>query len=60
MSTNNKWLLEHAANVHSQAGEDGIIAKVLDAMIGLRATESEERAGLDISLHEEQSYVLAE
>ena len=37
-----------------------VIAKVLDAVIGLRATEAEERAGLDISLHEEQSYVLAE
>jgi hypothetical protein len=32
MSTNNKWLLEHAANVHSQAGEDGIVAKVLDVI----------------------------
>ena len=37
-----------------------IIAKVLDMVIGLRPTEAEERAGLDISLHEEQSYVMAE
>jgi hypothetical protein len=30
MPANNKWLLEYAANVHSQAGEDGIIAKILE------------------------------
>jgi hypothetical protein len=30
MSADNKWLLTHAANVHSQAGEDGIIAKILE------------------------------
>ena len=37
-----------------------VIAKVLDMVMGLRVTESEERAGLDISLHEEQSYLLSE
>ena len=37
-----------------------IIAKVLDMVIGLRVTEAEERAGLDISLHEEQAYLLSE
>ncbi len=26
----NTWLLEHAADVHSQSGEDGILARVLD------------------------------
>ena len=37
-----------------------VIAKVLDMLIGIRVTETEERAGLDVSLHEEQSYVMAE
>ena len=37
-----------------------VIAKVLDALIGLRVSEAEEHAGLDISLHEEQSYLLSE
>ena len=37
-----------------------VIAKVLDMVMGIRVTEAEERAGLDISLHEEQSYLLAE
>jgi hypothetical protein len=32
MPADNRWLLEHAANVHSQAGEDGIIAKILDVI----------------------------
>ncbi|MFA7248903.1 MAG: ammonium transporter [Dehalococcoidia bacterium] len=36
------------------------LAKVLDAIMGLRVTPTEERAGLDVSLHEEQSYLLAE
>ncbi|MFA5114058.1 MAG: FkbM family methyltransferase [Candidatus Margulisiibacteriota bacterium] len=26
------WLADHAANVHSQAGEDGVIAKVLETL----------------------------
>ena len=30
MPTKNQWLLDHAANVHSQAGEDGVLAKVLE------------------------------
>ena len=29
---NNRWLLEHAANVTSQNGEDGIIAKILEVI----------------------------
>ena len=37
-----------------------VIAKVLDAVIGLRVTQAEEHEGLDISLHEEQSYLLSE
>ena len=37
-----------------------VLAKVLDATMGLRVTESEEQRGLDLVLHEEQSYVLAE
>jgi Amt family ammonium transporter len=34
-----------------------ILARAIDATIGLRVTEDEERQGLDITLHEEQSYV---
>ncbi len=37
-----------------------VIAKVLDMVIGLRVTESQEHVGLDVSLHEEQSYLLSE
>jgi Amt family ammonium transporter len=37
-----------------------ILAKVLDMTMGIRVTEAEERAGLDVSLHEEQSYLLSE
>ena len=29
---NDRWLLEHAANVTSQNGEDGIIAKILEVI----------------------------
>ena len=32
MALNNKWLLEFAANVTSQNGEDGIVAKILDVI----------------------------
>jgi hypothetical protein len=32
MPTNDKWLLDHAANVYSQAGEDGVLAKILDVL----------------------------
>jgi hypothetical protein len=32
MPRDNQWLLEHAANKHSQFGEDGVIAKVLDVI----------------------------
>jgi ammonium transporter, Amt family len=35
-----------------------IIAKVVDMVIGFRATEEQEFSGLDISLHEERGYVL--
>ena len=28
----NKWLLQHAANHHSQSGEDGILAKILETL----------------------------
>ena len=37
-----------------------VLLKLVDAVIGLRITEAEERRGLDISLHEEQSYALTE
>ncbi|TAK79996.1 MAG: ammonium transporter [Dehalococcoidia bacterium] len=37
-----------------------IIAKVLDMTIGIRVTETAEREGLDLSLHEEQAYVMAD
>ena len=37
-----------------------VLAKVVDATMGLRVTEAEERHGLDIALHEEQSYVIGE
>lgn len=37
-----------------------VIAKVLDAVMGIRADEADERRGLDLALHEEQSYVMAE
>ena len=37
-----------------------IIAMAIKVTIGLRVTEDEERRGLDISLHEEQAYALAE
>lgn len=32
MPNRNQWLLEHAGNVYSQAGEDGVLAKVLDVI----------------------------
>ena len=35
-----------------------ILVKVVDATIGIRATADEERAGLDISLHDERGYDL--
>jgi Amt family ammonium transporter len=37
-----------------------IIGFILNAIIGLRVEEQDERRGLDLVLHEEQSYVLAE
>ncbi len=37
-----------------------VLAKVLHATMGLRVTEVEERRGIDLALHEEQSYVLSE
>jgi len=37
-----------------------ILAKLVDAVIGLRASEEQERTGLDIALHEEQAYTLSE
>ena len=37
-----------------------ILAKAIDATIGLRVTEDQERQGLDLALHEEQGYVLAD
>ena len=37
-----------------------IIAKLLDMVMGIRATEAQEREGLDLSLHEEQAYAMAD
>ncbi len=37
-----------------------VIARVLDATMGLRADERQEIEGLDITLHEERAYVLGE
>jgi Amt family ammonium transporter len=37
-----------------------ILAKLIDVTMGLRVNEAEERRGIDLSLHEEQSYVMAE
>ncbi len=37
-----------------------VIAKVLDMLMGIRASETDEREGLDIALHEEQAYQMAE
>ncbi len=36
------------------------LARIIDATIGLRVSEDEERQGLDLALHEEQGYVLAD
>jgi ammonium transporter, Amt family len=37
-----------------------IIAKIVEATVGLRADEAAETEGLDISIHEERAYVLAD
>ncbi len=37
-----------------------VIAKAIDMAIGLRVTEEVERNGLDLGLHEEQSYVMVD
>ena len=37
-----------------------VIAIIIDRTMGLRVSEDEERRGLDITLHEEQGYVLTE
>ncbi len=37
-----------------------LIALLVDAVVGLRAEDGEETEGLDISLHEERAYVLAD
>ena len=37
-----------------------ILAKVIDATIGLRVNEADEQQGLDLALHGEQAYVLAQ
>ena len=41
-------------------GVTSLIAKVVDATIGLRVTEEEEIAGLDISQHAEAGYAFSE
>jgi Amt family ammonium transporter len=35
-----------------------ILLKIIDAAIGLRVTQEQESAGLDISLHDEQGYTI--
>jgi Amt family ammonium transporter len=37
-----------------------VLARILQATIGLRPSEADERAGLDLTLHEEQGWALAE
>ena len=37
-----------------------ILAKIIDATIGLRVTEEEEQQGLDLSLHGEKGYILTD
>jgi Amt family ammonium transporter len=37
-----------------------ILARIIDLAIGLRVDEDQERQGLDLSLHDEQSWVLGE
>lgn len=41
-------------------GMTAILALLIDKCIGLRVTEDEERQGLDLSLHNEQGYLLTE
>ena len=36
------------------------LARILDATMAIRVSEDEERRGLDVTLHDEQGYVLAE
>jgi Amt family ammonium transporter len=36
------------------------LARILDATMGIRVNEEQERRGLDLTLHDEQGYVLAE
>ena len=37
-----------------------VLAKIIDATIGLRVTEEEEEQGLDLSLHGEKGYILTD
>jgi ammonia channel protein AmtB len=37
-----------------------VLAFILDRTMGIRVSEEEERQGLDLALHDEQSWVLAE
>ena len=37
-----------------------LLAKIIDATIGLRVTDEEEEQGLDLSLHGEKSYILTD
>ena len=37
-----------------------VLLRIIKATIGLRVTEEEERRGLDLSLHDEQAYVLSD
>ena len=37
-----------------------VLLRIIQATIGLRVTEEEERRGLDLSLHDEQAYVLSD
>jgi Amt family ammonium transporter len=37
-----------------------VIARILDFTMGIRASEEEERRGLDVTLHDEQSYQLVD
>jgi ammonium transporter, Amt family len=61
---NAKLLFEQLVGVAASAAYAGIgtlvLLKVLEKVMGLRATKDEEQEGLDAIVHGEESYALAE
>ncbi len=57
-------LVRQVASVGIAVGYSFVVSyallHVIKATIGIRVSEQEERQGLDLALHEEQSYVLSE